>query len=1120
MEDDSSSEEAPESPFTPPGPIPNPIVYQNRLEPQSGTPTPRNASASESRDTSGNLPQFPTLEPTPITAIDIQNALAGFVNSDDNDDDDRTPIAQQPSAPIAQQPSTPPFPDPDSPTLRIYKTEPPRTGPGFNGSVAPVPPPDAHNRSHIWIRPHRIPEDEEFMIPTEYNDLFTLTDATRESMMPRTHRYPDYARDEEARRRKLDFEAKTGETMSDEDYYSLFDQTTSTGGMLSTLLEFMQGREYVKAAHVNRIIHQMNRMMYESAQEEARLRHRRKLECDSLRRQLKDSEERCSDLRKTVGFIKGRTTALGEVASSSKRISEISEKEDDHIRENMGHWVDSDGASARVEEDFRKWQVLDNNLMSRLDERQQIEDTIEDERSISAEDLVRLRDADATIEKQRKEFQKWMEHRTKNLIEWLEVNDDDDESEAKAVLNGIHQELVKEGKILNQAYDSLKSVAGLQLSQRELRNRPLIDVSEQVPSDQALSDSNIYEDSLGADPDTPRQVSPSSLEDDSEGSTSEKSDATVVAPREDADCAGCRRRDRQLREKDRKIQEQTNQLRVGFHNWTQLSRKAEQLRLALTRCNNDSIEDALRHITNYRTLIFRDFYDEMAHLERIFNMQVDRAEEHAALFIKPIEHLQEGGGPEEILKQLEAMGSSVESLADASRVVQQKFSDQLKKMWSEHKEKFYEVTQENVDDAQRQRDLIKNLKKQVAELTEHAQGSLEHDAQESFRVAAALEKQMKAKIGQIRDKVQRYRDEIRRQQKQCDADQSSTQSADPEVARELKKKEKELRNLDRQCTKAAQLIGRMETDLENAKELANVRKQDASVLAEQVADLQLQLEERDETERWSLWDGTAVDVTDTSDPETLRRSRVAQLQKALLEAVGKVENRAQSQATVKPRVPSVTKRMRSLVVQKIRKSEQKDSTATTEEDIDGFWRLVDFQRRRADVVSLLRRNQFQHAKEQLCELEKWNHSRGKWHVESYAVEVSRSLNYLQAYANVKLVPVQRQADVLDVANETLESAKSHFVAAERGNPDAEHERVWMALRSHLEFEVQKTVEEIQKCDCKHKTQACGKHEENGAGVRYHHFMTVDGEDGEIQLPESAFNSLDPYSYRLDTIAEE
>ncbi|KAH0426181.1 hypothetical protein CcaCcLH18_10509 [Colletotrichum camelliae] len=1049
-------------------------------ESQSSHATPTSAPRNTSADPNAATPwRGPTLEQrkSASSLIDVNGPV------ETSGDIEKTPTAQQPQRPV--------FPDPDSPTLKAFKTEPPREGPGFDGQPAPEPVSEAPNRPYVWIHAQRLPDDEPQKTIETYNELFSLNQESRQSLLPRAHRYPDYGRDDEAARRKAEFERQTGESMSDADYYSLFDQTTATDGMISSLMEFMEGREYVKAPYVNRIIHQLLRMMYQSAREESRLRDSRKRECDLLKRKLEDCEKRCGGKIKKVSLDTAgdREKTLRLIKEMWDRMDGVMEKEEECIRDHNHKWRNREETLRRNDTSFREWRALDERHRSLRDERQHLENLIASRSDYHIEDLGQLKDVDDRLQRLRRKFSTWLEYRTNMLIDWVGPIGNDDVDGSIAKLRDIHSELRREVALLNRELDALKRIADFQREAREVQARSMIDVtadSRQPTLPQVSTDGSPPEDSQ------PRS------------------------------CSGCRSRDDQIWEKDRMLKEQTKLLKLGVYTKSATEKQRDKLREALEQVYSDRIQTAVNTIGSYRTLVIDEMEWEMDYLNRLLHAQVGRTKEQADLFRGTVDSLRDKDPANPVLQELENMHNSVQRLADTTEATQRSFGQQLDRMVSNRATHLNQATQPDEEDQPARDGLVTSLRSQVEELTRRVRKMSERNAHENLKVVDKVRQDMERQISDLQDRIGRYKTDLQQQRKEVEADLDSTLFRDQLSTSQLFAKEAELRDGETECRRIEGTARKLQTELDNLKAAYDGIEKLKRDLEGKVLGLEIRLEERNETDRWSLWDGTDIEVTGNGDPESRRQGNINKLQRDLVAAIAKSMN--EGEKNTKKGSRSASAKFTKLVESAVRKLDKKkaDEASTTssihetEKKIEAVWRMVDFQRRRAEVVSLIRSSRAQQAKDRLGELlRSIEHYKDYWPEKQHEYEAFRSMHYLQAYVNMALATMQVRMgeEYSTIARESMETARGEFLIAERyvaklkERPGADG--AWQAMGRYLHIETQRSVEELQQCDCKFKTRPCRQHSRDGSAA-YYDFMQAPDDQAQMELPRSVQSTLEPY----------
>ncbi|KAF5507320.1 hypothetical protein CGCA056_v012900 [Colletotrichum aenigma] len=1052
---------------------------------RSSEATPMPASRTTSVDPKTSIPwRGPTLEQKK-SADSLIDVNGPFETSGDSE---KTPTAQQPQRPV--------FPDPNSPTLKAFKTEPPRDGPGFHGRPAPEPNPDASNRPHVWIRPQRLPVDESQETIETYKKLFSLNQETRVTLLSRAHRYPDYGRDEEAARRKAEFEWQTGETMSDADYYSLFDQTIATDGMISSLMEFMEGREYVKAPYVNRIIHQLLKMMYQSAREESRLRDRRKRECDLLKRRLEDCEKRCGGKTKPVNLDTGgdREKTLRLIKEMWDRMDGVMDKEEECIRDHNHKWRNREETLRRNDTSVREWRALDERFRSLWDERQHLEELIASRSGYLVEDLGRLKDVDDQLQHMRRDFGTWLEYRTNMLIDWIKPIGEDDVDGSVAKLRDIHRGLHIEVALLNTEMDRLKRIADFQREAREVQARSMVDAtadSRQPTLPQVSTDGSPPEDIQHAEP--------------------------AAHP-----CSGCRSRDDQLREKDRMLKERTKLLKLGVYKQSAAEKQRDKLKEALEQVYSNRVQDALNTIGSYRTLVIDEMEWEMDYLNRLLHAQVGRTKEQADLFQGTVNSLRDKDPSNPVLQELEDMHNSVQRLADTTEATQRSFGQQLDRMVSNRATHLDQAAEPDEQDQIARDGLVTSLRSQVEELTRRIRKMSEKKAHENLKVVDKVRQDMERKISDLQDRVARYKKALQQQRKEVEADLDSTVFRDQRSTSQLFAKEAELTEREEECRRIEGTARTLQAELDKLKAAYGEIEELNKDLEGKVWALQIHLEERNETDRWSLWDGTEIEVTENDDPDYRRQANINKLQRDLVTAIAKGMNEAEKNTNKSSRSASAkfTKFFESTVRKLDKKKADETSTTSsiheTEKNIEAFWRMVDFQRRRAEVVSLIRSSRIQQAKDRLGELlRSIEHYTDYWPDKQHEYEAFRSMHYLQAYVNVALstIQVRMGEEFSTIARESMATARGEFLIAEtyvvklKERPGAGG--AWQAMGRYLQIQTQRSVEELQQCDCKYKTRPCLQHSRDGSAA-YYDFMQAPDDQAEMELPRSVQNTLEPY----------
>ncbi|KAM0335872.1 hypothetical protein ACHAQA_000922 [Verticillium albo-atrum] len=131
-------------------------------------------------------------------------------------------------------------------------------------------------------------------------------DASEEAATKRVHFLrpdlePGLSPEQKALARKQEFEQQTGDTISDDDWFSIWSHETSNDGMLERLRKWAEGRDSVPVVYFNAFIQKTYAAMYDAVAEEDRLRAQKlamQLDYDEkLEQDRKDCEERCARAR-------------------------------------------------------------------------------------------------------------------------------------------------------------------------------------------------------------------------------------------------------------------------------------------------------------------------------------------------------------------------------------------------------------------------------------------------------------------------------------------------------------------------------------------------------------------------------------------------------------------------------------------------------------------------------------------------------------------------------------------------------------------------------------------------------------------------------------------------------
>ncbi|KAF6819552.1 hypothetical protein CSOJ01_01295 [Colletotrichum sojae] len=866
-----------------------------------------------------------------------------------------------------------------SPTFRAYRLAPPRVGPGFDNRPAPQPPGGSHARSWLFVPPHRIADEEARVIVKLYEDMYEYSESTRASTLPTEYRYPP-PRDEAARQRKEDFEARTGETMSDADFYALFDLETSTDGMISGLLEWMQGRDWVKVPFVNRIIHQIGRLMYTSAQEETRLRKRWREECERLKQTLEGFEKRQAEERRAAGLDVDRERAkkIERIRELWKRIKELIDSEEKVIREKMGPWPDGHEVNERVMSRITVWEEMYDEFTNLLDERDGLEEVIEAGPEVWTEDLERLSAIDANIERAFLRFVEWEMEWSTSLISWIQGGVED--TNGATLLRDVHKCLSIERRLLKK--DLLGMKEGIAEMQR-----------------------------------TARMYRAKSKNDDQREST----------PGDAAGPPECRAKCRAL---EQEVADLKRRLRESERKAKSMTRQRDEARSALDRVTDGDVETALGHIDSYRNLFHTEMFDAMGYLSEMLESVGNRVQEQTSLFQSSLDYLGHGGDPRHIAEDLRSLNHSTQIMSESTLLIQGRLAEHLDDMKKHKKTCDGHIEKEDPYDRERREVLISSMRVHIEELEEQqTRPNLAQSVEQ-------LEAQLDAKSDELRARIKLLK------QLEKERDQQDGEG-----------------NFGRKATEKIQGLQ------------AEIQRVNIEMLG-----LQVQLEERNESQIWTPWDGVPTTAAGP-DPDGRRAQQVAELRRRLLEAVVHTQ---MTQVERNKRKTSLRGVLRSVFKNRIlpnshrgerRRSGQNETTETTMDDLATFWRLATFQRVRGEIVAALRLGDWATAISQLDDAREWQQDDGTWKPEDYGHEISRSINYLRAYAHMMKGEFLRQSGRESESLGMFTHARGCLTNARNVPRTTPSPEPWVALRSYLEKQAEKSAELVKRQGSKPKTKA-------------------------------------------------
>ncbi|WQF89038.1 hypothetical protein CDEST_14052 [Colletotrichum destructivum] len=1008
------------------------------------------------------------------------------------------------------------------PALLAYKNEPPRAGRGFDSRRARAPPPGSSARTHLFVKPQFLPRGiiEHAEIIAAYNKAFDATPETTKMLLGARHRYPNYARDEAARYRKLEFEAETGESMSNEAYYALFDLETANDGMISALLEWMQGRKWVKVPFVNRILHQVCRLMFTSAQEEARLRLRFRRDCDALRDEVETADE---DIK-----MERMENSWQRMDAAMKRLHRL-------VTENSDEFRAKPEVLYYCTMDAGKWGLLSHQFTCLLRTRKDIEDAIKERGEALKEDLGRLELVHNKLAKNDGETRDYLRLRKEKtqdpkaflsdhqkLLEeaWRideEINLEEEVRHATTskFLEAATHRRRRRGQsavAMDEAVTSLPSPSfpvfpsPQMLDSREVQSMPPDPAP--VPSDNASTGGPVES---GPDvfrpfrlnltnPVTPGSPDPSRVPDDPPANPFPSrpgqpaperrpnfSDpwhhVELVRPR--GPCTRCRTLEQEIKAKQDEIDKgrSVNEVRLA---------EMEQLKKAIKAFGNKNLEEAFKQLDVYQDMVRMEMRQDLEFVLPALEMHGRRAYDHTNVLETSLCYWQTGGTTKNLLAELEPMVRSVKRLANAFDDLRFQVTGQLKQIDAK-KEGRLNLLDENA----RLKRLVQTLEKEVEGSKSQAMQSLQSCTNAKLDLARTTHENLLAENDQLKQRIQDCQKQLSdlksgAGKREVDSFQAMDTGAQEEPVGNLRKKEAELielkarnKTLEEQLATARVKVDVLSKGKEERAEARNLERHDEDLQAEAKAE--------------------AAKLKWTSRPKihdpnsgSQHSDKISQLREDMLDAL--------SRAGLKPYESfdaEARKALPSLAQSILWPKKPFATNQTPEEGLRAIWRLAAFSRKRKDVVAALKRGDVNRASEMLKHLQMWDEEVGPWQKEDQGAEVLRTINFLSSYTNLELGKVEGFGPG---SSERRYAAKTLLDQAVSSG-GKETQASWSHLRQHLGDCLQNGNEEEPVCECKYKPRICPKHRREGGG-RYHNFMEVDDpQQAEIGLPQEAINSL-------------
>ncbi|KZL82856.1 hypothetical protein CI238_05354 [Colletotrichum incanum] len=1019
---------------------------------------------------------------------------------------------------------------PPIPTLLAYNVEPPRVGRGFDHHRARAPAPGTSARTHLFITPQLLPGGaaEHARIIEAYNAAFDATSETTRTLLSTRYRYPHYTRDDAARYRKLEFEAATGEHMSDDAYYALFDLETANDGMISALLEWMQGRTWIKVPFVNRIIHQVCRLMFTSAQEEARLRLRFRRDCDMLQDEIDAADENIK---------------MERMRDSWQRMDAAVKRHYNFVTANSDDFRAPPEVRYNCNLDARHWDSLSYRFTSLLRNRQDIEDTIRRQGEVLKEDLGQLELVYSEFGKNNRETSDYLRIRKEKAVD-------------PELFQSVNQRVLDYTRILNEDVNVEEEVRQattakfLQAATRrlQLRDRYAFTMDQSIenlpnpsipvfPSPQMLDSREIRpmpQDPMVVPSGSPQpggpenggpalfrpfdnspansvgrsSVSPSQIpayppadpfptrvrEPDAEPRMNfSKPWQVVELMRPRGPCSRCQMLEQELQTKQKDIDEgrRVNQAK---------SDEVEMLKETIEAIEDKDMETAFEHLDDYQNIVRTDMRQALQFILSMLEAHGQRAYDQTNVLETSLRFWQTGGSLENVLTELQPMARSVKRLANAVYDIGSQISGQLEQVDSKKDDRL-----RFLDENARQRRLIRSLEAEIDSLTTQTQQGLKAHAIGELNIARAIQQQMQAESDRLKEQIQDYQnqlEDLRNETKKRNTDASQTADNNMQALNDkLKRKEAELSELEAQNRALEEQLATTIEKVEALGKAKEERDEQVKNLEKHVKDLQIQLEAKAEAAKWSWKPRPQAGDPNFDDQHS---DRVSQLRTELMEELGRAGSRPYQRFDTESRkvLPGLAQ---SILWPK------KSSTANQapDEDVKIFWRLAAFSRMRGEVVAALERRDLEGASERLNRLKAWNTEMGPWQTEAQAAEVLRTINFLHSYVNLELGKIEGFGVA---SSERLQAAKTLFNQAVSSG-GIETQLSWHSLKEHLGYRLD-SGEEEPVCECKYKPRICPKHQRGGR-ARYHNFMEEeDPQQAEIELTQEAYNSLREHAQAL------
>ncbi|KAK1997795.1 hypothetical protein LX36DRAFT_657187 [Colletotrichum falcatum] len=960
--------------------------------------------------------------------------------------------------------------------FRAYKGAPPRQGRGFDFRRAPAPQLGTSARSHLFVAPQLLDSAERARIIEAYNKAFDATSDATKTLLSKRHRYPGHGRDAAALLRKIEFETATGESMNDEAYYALFDLETANDGMISALLEWMQGRTWIKVPFVNRIIHQVCRLMFTSAEEETRLRHRYQRDCHKLREEVGTAQE---------------NIALERMTNSWQRIDIALRAQRLFANANASGFRAPDDVERNCKHDAGVWELLSVRFITITGVRKDIEERISDWSHVSEGDLDELERIYRNLVRLNKEVSNYMSVRTEKAKDPELFHSDNKHlmNFAKHLNDDVNTEETVRERMTDhflEAVDHRMQLRGRHIFMMdqgvEDLPKPLIRVIVSPEMEDGEETGPAPQDQVPAPSDDPEAKAPGDsgpAENPASSaaagpSPSLQNPAHLTRPR--GSCTGCQMLERELETKQKQIGE------CRRENLAQ-SDKLEKLEGIARAIDDKDMQAAFKHINVYQDIVRAELHQSLGFILPMLEIQSQHANDQADILEESLRSWEAGGSRENVVTELKPVGRSVKRLATTIRDIVSQMSGHLEKSDSD-KEARMKLIKENDSQRRSLESLRKEMEDMEANATEAAKTIRQQMQKESDR--------LKEQILECESQLQGLREKL--EERDADAPQTADSSIQ-ELKDELKRKETELSELEAEKKALEEQLESTMEKIEALSKAKDERDKQVKQLQEHVKSLQIKLEAKAEAAKWE-W-GPRQHTGDVNF-DNQHNDKITQMRMELLKELGKKNSKPyQSLKTdMHMLLPSAAQSV--LLAKKPWAAKQ-----APDEDFQEYWRLSAFSRRRGQVIEALERKDLDGASEGLDSLHEWNMAMGPWKTDDQTVEIHRSINFLRSYANLEIGKVEGFGVA---SSEKLTAARTFFQSTASGTGG---KLSWSSLKEYLASQLNRPDQKKAVCECEYKQRVCAMHKQCG-GARYYNFMEAedgDAQEAEIELTKEAYSSL-------------